>query len=482
MEIFKEKLVDSFDENIKMMDKILRVDESFDMIKREMIIAEKRVVMYYIDGFVKAEMMQKLMLYFVTLKDLGDGKADSAEKFAATSIPSVEVDVTDSVDNIVLMVMSGCTAFFSEGFHGEAIIIDARTYPARDAQEPENDRVMRGSRDGFVETMIFNTAMIRRRIRDTSLTIKYINAGISSRTDMSLCYMSDKANLEFVKNLENKLTSLPADAFVMGHESVAESLIRSKWYNPFPKIRTTERPDAAAATILEGGVVLICDTSPEAMIFPTSIFDFLQETDDYYFPPLTGSYLRIVRHSVFWLTMLLTPLWYLLLKYEAFLPSWLAFIVPNDPGAIPILLQLFLTEFALDGLKLASLNTPSVLSNSLSVVGGLILGDFAVKVGWLCPDVIFYMAFVGISNFTQSSYELGYAFKYMRMMLLLLTALFKVWGFAAGIVISIILVATNKTVDGKRSYLYPFIPWNGRELLRLFFRVKKPMGNNNVSR
>jgi stage V sporulation protein AF len=475
VKVFSEKLSAGFEDNIKMMDDILRVEENFDMIKREMVIADKRVVMYYIDGFVKAEMMQKLMLYFVTLDDVGEGKEGSAESFAKRNVPSVEVEVTGDVDNIVLMVMSGCTAFFSEGFADDAIIIDARSYPARDAQEPENDRVMRGSRDGFVETMVFNTAMIRRRIRDTSFTVKYLNSGIASRTDMALCYMSDKADLDYVKKLENKLTSLTADSFVMGHESVAESLIRSKWYNPFPKIRTTERPDAAAATILEGGIVLICDTSPEAMIFPTSIFDFLQESDDYYFPPLTGSYLRIIRHGVFWITMLLTPIWYLLLQYESAIPAWLAFIVPQDMGAVPILLQLFLTEFALDGLKLASLNTPSVLSNSLSVVGGLILGDFAVKVGWLCPDVIFYMAFVGISNFTQSSYELGYAFKYVRMMLLLLTALFKIWGFAAGILITVILVATNKTVDGKHSYLYPLIPWNGRELVRLLFRVKKPM-------
>ena len=130
-------------------------------------------------------------------------------------------------------------------------------------------------------------------------------------------------------------------------------------------------------------------------------------------------------------------------------------------------------EFALDGLKLAALNTPNMLSNSLSVVGGLLLGDFAVTVGWLSPDVILYMAFVGIANFTQSSYVLGYAFKYLRILLLLLTALFDVWGFAAGCVLSLILIASNKTVNGKRSYLYPLIPFNGRALSRLLLRRGK---------
>jgi len=456
-----------------MLDTVLRVNESFDLIKREMNIAQTKIVMYYIDGFVKAEMMQKLMVHFVSLKDFGDGSEGAAQKFARESVPSVEVDVTSSIDSIVLGVLSGCSAFLCEGFGKNAIIIDARTYPARNTEEPENDRVMRGSRDGFVETMIFNTAMIRRRIRDPNFTVRYINAGNESRTDMALCYMADRADLDYVKELSVKLTKLNTDSLTMGHRSVAESLIRKGWYNPFPKIRTTERPDAASATILEGGIVLICDNSPEAMIFPTSLFDFLQESDDYYFPPLTGTYLRILRHFIFWMTVLLTPVWYLLLRHESILPEWLYFVVPKDPGELPIIIQLFLTEFALDGLKLASLNTPNMLSNSLSVVGGLLLGDFAVTVGWLSPDVILYMAFVAIANFTQSSYELGYAFKYMRMLILILTALFDIYGFISGIIISLILAATNKTVNGKRKYLYPLIPFNGRALARLFFRMKK---------
>ncbi len=462
-----------FERDIKTLDELMRVEESFDLIKREMEIAKNKIVMYYIDGFVKAEMMQKLMTHFVSLKAFGDRSDDAAAKFARESIPTVEVDVTTSVDSIVLSVLSGCTAFLCEGFGKNAIVIDVRTYPARNTEEPENDRVMRGSRDGFVETMIFNTAMIRRRIRDPHFTVKYINAGNETRTDLALCYMSDRADKGYVAELSEKLSNLKTDSLIMGHRSIAESLITKGWYNPFPKIRTTERPDAASATILEGGIVLICDNSPEAMIFPTSLFDFLQESDDYYFPPMTGTYLRILRHLIFWMTVLLTPIWYLLLRHENILPEWLYFIVPKNPGELPIIVQLFLTEFALDGLKLASLNTPNMLSNSLSVVGGLLLGDFAVTVGWLSPDVILYMAFVAIANFTQSSYELGYAFKYMRMLILILTALFDIYGFVAGIIISLILAATNKTVNGKRGYLYPLIPFNGKALARLFFRLKK---------
>ncbi len=467
-----EKLSGVFERDIAEFDRILRVSDSFDIIKREMRIASSTQVFYYIDGFVKAESMQKLMMHLSSVKSFGDGKAGAADRFAAENVPSVEVDTESDVDKLVFSVLSGCTVFMCDGFFDKAIIIDTRTYPARETSEPENDKVMRGSRDGFVETMIFNTAMLRRRIRNPSLTVEYANVGKSSRTDIALCYMQGRADAALVEKLREKLSDLQTDSVTLGHQSLSECLIPKKWYNPFPKIRLTERPDVAAASVLEGSVILICDNSPEVMLFPTSVFDFLQEADDYYFPALTGTYLRIVRHLVFWLSVTATPLWYLALMNSSILPAWLSFLIPDDPGRLPIIAQLLITEFALDGLKLASLNTPDALSSSLSVVGGLLLGDFAVQVGWLCPDVILYMSFVAIANFTQSSYVLGYAFKYLRMLTLILTALFGLWGFIAGGLVGILLVATNRSFGGK-SYLYPLIPFNAKAIFRLLVRPVK---------
>lgn len=465
-------LSDNFDDNITHFDKIIRYGESFDIIKRVLNINNVRSIMYYIDGFVKAEMMQKLMMHLMSVKDFGNGKAGDAMHFSQ-KLPTVEVDVVDEWQGLVTALLAGCTVYFCEGFGPSALVIDARTYPARETSEPENDKVMRGSRDGFVETLMFNTAMIRRRIRDPRFTIKYVGLGNESRTDIAICYMDGVADDNYVHELMSKLKSLDTDSIVLGHRSVTETLVRRGWLNPFPKIRATERPDAAAASILEGSIALICDNSPEVILFPVSLFSFLQETDDYYFPPFTGTYLRLVRHLVFWLTVLITPIWYLMLLYAAYLPDWMLFVIPENPGQIPIIAQLFLTEFVLDGLKLASLNTPNALASSLSVVGGLLLGDFAVQSGWLCPDVILYMAFVAITNYTQSSYELGYAFKFVRMFTLLLTAIFGLYGFIAGIIIACVFVAFNKTADGKRRYLYPLVPFNPNAMARLLFRLKK---------
>jgi stage V sporulation protein AF len=389
------------------------------------------------------------------------------------SLPYIEVEKVTDTPGLIRSVLSGQTAILSSSFPRGAVLIDARTYPARSTSEPDSDRVMQGARDGFVETLVMNTALIRRRIRDPRLTMRHFNTGGASGTDVVMCYMDGVADEKLVADIAEKIEQIRPRGMCLGYQSLSESLIRKGWLNPFPKIRTTERPDTAAAQVLEGSVLIICDTTPQVMILPTSIFDFIQQTDDYYFPPLTGTYLRLVRTAILLLSVIVTPLWYLYLEYADSLPDYLRFLIPDDPGALPIILQLILVELAIDGLKIASMNTPDMLSNSLSVVGALILGDFAVGVGWLCEDVILYMAFVAIANFAQQNVELGYSFKYMRVLTLLLVYTFGIWGFVLGGLAFIFLVCGNVTVSGKRHYLYPLIPFNMKAMLHLLFRMKK---------
>ena len=470
------KLSNSYSENIMQIDRLLRVDENFDMLKKLVRVGEDELTFYYLDGFVKDAVMQKLMLSLSGQKGICPEKSageSAAYEFMRSYVVYVETEVTDSLDAMITAVMSGGTLMLGSRFGSYAILIDSRSYPARETTEPQNDRVMRGPRDGFVETLISNTALIRRRIRDTSLTMQYVSVGKESKTDVVLCYMADRADREYVKSLEKKLRELNVGTLTMGHQSLAESLIKTRWYNPFPKIRITERPDVAASQIYEGSVIILIDTSPQAMILPTSIFDFLQETNDFYFPPLTGSYVRAVRHIIFWLTLFLIPVWYLMTRYPDAVPQWLAFALPKEAGLVPIIAQLLIVEFVVDGLKMASMNTPDMLSNSLSVVGGLILGDFAVNLGWLIPEVIILTAFVAIANFSQRSYELGYAFKFMRIMLLILSGIFGFWGFLIGVALVIVLLATNKTINGECKYLYPLIPFNLKALATVLFRVRK---------
>ena len=454
-------------DNINTLRKRLGVNESFDCLERHLLIAERDVAFFFVDGFVKDSEMQRVMQTLLSLKELGT--AEELEK----RIPYVEIEICQDMNKLVRCILSGQSAILSESFGSAAILLDLRTYPARGTEEPESDKVMQGAHDGFVETLVVNTALIRRRIRDERLRMEHFAVGESSSTDVVVCYMEGVADKETLKEVKGRLSEIKPRSLTLGFQSLAESMIKRGWLNPFPKIRTTERPDTASAQLLGGSVVVICDTSPQVMIFPTSIFDYLEETDDFYFPPLTGTYLRLVRTAILLLSVFVTPLWYLAVEYGARLPASLSFLIPESTGALPLILQLFLAEIAIDGLKIASMNTPNILSSSLSIVGGLILGDFAVDVGWLCADVILYMAFVAIANFAQQNYELGYAFKFSRMIILTLVYFFGVIGLVLGILIFCIMVATNKTLGGRRKYLYPLIPFNAGDFLRLIVRRRK---------
>ena len=461
------RLSDDYSANLHKISALLDIEHNFDCIERHLTVGKRDVALFYIDGFAKDAELQRVMQQMLSADEL-----ESIDK-ALERLTYIEVAKAYTTEEIVTAVLSGQTAVLAEPFAGAAIIIDARTYPARQTAEPDSDRVMQGARDGFVETLIMNTALIRRRIRDPRLCMEHFSIGESSKTDVAVVYMRGVADTTLVGDIKRKLGEIKPKSLTLGYQSLAESLIRRGWLNPFPKIRTTERPDTAAAQIMEGSVIVLCDTSPQAMILPTSIFDYLQQTDDYYFPPLTGTYLRIVRTAILIFSMIVTPLWYLALENSHIIPPALSFLIPDEPGALPIILQLLLVEVAIDGLKIASMNTPDMLSNSLSVIGALILGDFAVSVGWVCEDVILYMAFVALANFAQQNAELGYAIKFVRVLTLIFVFGFGAWGLLIGAVVFVVLVATNRSVTGKFHYLYPLIPFEWQAMKRLLFRAKK---------
>lgn len=445
----KTKVFSKRDKNVDYMNQMLPVEDSFDIVQRDIQIGGKDATFYFIDGFTKDESMLKIMDSFFNIKE-GDMPKDAAA-FATTCIPYVEVDVIGDFDQIFRNLLSGVTCLFIDGYQA-CLAIDCRTYPARSVDEPDKDKSLRGSRDGFVETIVFNTALIRRRIRDRHLVMKMLEVGESSRTDVALCYMEDRVDQELLKNLNYRIRDIKVDDLRMNQQSLAECLFKRKWYNPFPKFKFTERPDTAAACLLEGKVVILVDNSPSAMILPTSILDIIEEANDYYFPTLTGMYLKISRALITFLTIFLTPVFLLFMQNLSWLPKIFAFVAVKDTVNIPLIFQLLMLEVAIDGLRLAALNTPSMLSTPLSVIAGLVMGEFSVKSGWFNAEVMLYMAFVAVANYTQPNFELGYALKFMRLELLVLTAVFNWIGFLAGTVIVICSICFNKTLSG-RSYL-----------------------------
>lgn len=445
-------------------------DSSFDVVYRVIEVGGRKACIYFIDGFCKDELMEKMLQYFLDMKK--EDMPQSAYEMAKSSVPYVEVDLKDQWEDIFYNILSGVFALFIDGYD-RCILIDSRTYPARGVDEPDKDKTLRGSKDGFVETVVFNTALIRRRIRSTQLRMEMLNVGKSSRTDIVLCYMDERVDKAFLDKIRKRISEIQVDALTMNQESLAECLYQRKWFNPFPKFKFTERPDVAAAQVLEGDIVILVDNSPSAMIIPTSIFDIIDEADDYYFPPVTGTYLRLTRFIIAILTYVMTPTFLLLMQNPEWVPESFQFIMLKDPSNIPLVAQFLILELAIDGLKLAAVNTPNMLSTPLSVMAALVLGEFSVNSGWFNSEVMLYMAFVALANYTQQNYELGYALKFMRIINLILTALFGVWGYIGAIVFFILSIVNNKTLSEK-SYIYPLLPFNFWQLAKRLFRLRLP--------
>lgn len=464
------KMSGSLADDMEYLNGQLGVGTNFDVLYRVVQIGGRNACIYMIDGFCKDEVMQKLLQHFIGITE--DKMPSDAHEMSKQLVPYGEVDLEDKWEKIEYSVMSGVVAMFIDGYD-RCILIDARTYPARGVAEPEKDKVLRGSKDGFVETIVFNTALIRRRIRSPQLRMEMLKAGTNSQTDIVLCYMDDRVDRDFLEKIRNRINSLQVDALTLNQESLAECLYKRRWYNPFPKFKYSERPDTAAAQALEGNIIILVDNSPSVMITPTTFFDVIEEADDYYFPPITGTYLRLSRMVIAIVTYFLTPTFLLLMEYPEWIPKGFEFIAVRDTVHIPIIWQLLILELAIDGLKLAAVNTPNMLSTPLSVMAALVLGEFSVKSGWFNSEVMLYMAFVAVANYTQNSYELGYALKFMRVINLILTAIFGIWGYIAGIAILLISIATNKTVSDQ-SYLYPLLPFNGKQLLHQIFRMRLP--------
>ncbi len=463
-----------FATNKSYVDELFQVKKSFDLIYRVITIGGKQACFYFIDGFCKDEVMEKIMefLYGIQKGDLPNTPHD----FLKSNLPYGEIDLITNENDLIQRLLSGVSVLIIDGYD-KFFALDYRTYPARGVDEPEKDKVMRGSRDGFVETVVFNTALIRRRIRSPKLVMEMNTVGKSSRTDIVIAYMSDRVDENMLQDIKNRIAKIDVEALTMNQESLAECLYQHKWYNPFPKFKFTERPDTTAASILEGSIVVLVDTSPSAMILPTSVFDIIEDADDYYFPPITGTYLRLSRIIINIIAVILTPTFLLLFNNPHWIPECLQFIQITEPINVPIFLQFLILEFAVDGLRLASLNTPTMFSTPLSVVAGIVLGDYTVSSGWFNSEVMLYMAFVAVANYTQVSFELGYALKFMRVILLCLTAAFGIYGYIAGILFTIACIVRNKTISGK-SYIYPLIPFNAKQCMKRFFRISLPNSQN----
>ncbi|MBS3976946.1 MAG: spore germination protein [Syntrophomonadaceae bacterium] len=469
-----------FEENLSWLKRELGIGESFDVISREFVFAGKRAAIVFIDGFAKDDIMLLIMrtLAGIDRHNLAGDDPEVIKRLFAKDIPYIEVDILSDLHQVVDAVLAGPLALMVED-EAMAIIIDAREYPARNPEEPDLERVVRGSRDGFVETIVFNTALIRRRVRDPKLRMEMLQAGQRSKTDICISYINDIANPEMVKMVKERIKAITMDGLPMAEKSVEELIQPGSIWNPFPRVRYTERPDVAAVHLFEGHILLLVDTSPSVMILPATFFHHVQHAEEFRQNPAVGAFLRMVRFAGILVSVLILPLWFLFSIEPALLPSQLKYIGPERIGNVPLLWQFLIAEGGITLMRMAAIHTPSALTTALGLIAAVLIGDMAVNIGLFAPEVVLYVAIATVGTFATPSYELGMANNMVRIFLLLSVAAAQLPGFLIGIFL--LMVYLGKTKSFGVPYLWPLIPLNLPALITIIVRPPVPIQKTRPS-
>ncbi|TAH72794.1 MAG: spore germination protein [Anaerolineaceae bacterium] len=467
------RLSSDLNQNIELLNQYLPIKKSFDVIGRELIIGQNtKAYLVFIDGFAKDDIMLWILEVLQSLS-VGDLTNNAIEILMNKKIGYIEVERSYDIEQIRSMILAGAVGLIVDG-QDEGIIIDAREYPVRSPEEPELEKVSRGSRDGLVETIIFNTALIRRRLRDPNLIFEITTVGKRSKTDVVIAYLDDLADKKLLNEIQNKIDKIDVGALVMAEKTLEELLIKKHWYNPLPQVKFTERPDVVAAHLMEGHIAIIVDTSPSIMLLPVTMFHFTQHAEDYYQNILVGSFYRWIRFLGMLSALLLPPLWLLLVQNKELLPEFLRFLGPNDEYTLPLFVQLLLLEFGMDLLRLSSIHTPNALNTSLGIIGGLILSDLAIKVGLFVPETVLYIALAAVGTFATPSLEFALAIRIFRLLLLIMTGVLGVWGFAGSLLVIILITFTSRSFKNGKRYTWPLFPFRWKPLAHILFRMPIP--------
>jgi len=452
------------EENLAEIKRRLGVGVSFDVLVRELTIGGRDAALIFIDGFLKDGATVEILKFLLQLKR-EDLAPQPIAKIVRSGLPYFEVDTVSTLDEVIDQVLAGPAALLVDG-QTEAVVIDVRQYPVRGIEEPDLERVTRGSREGLVETIVFNTALIRRRLRDPNLRFEMRSVGKQSRTDVALGYIEGVANPDTVAEIRRRLEKTDVTALTMGSQSLIEILTGQR-LNPFPLARLTERPDVAAAHLAEGHVVVLTDTSPTALIFPANVWHFTQHAEEYFQSPVVGTFMRWARFVAIGLSLVLGPLWLMLATLPE-RPDWLAFIGPAEEPRVALWIQFLFLEFGIVLIGQALIHTPSAMSTALGIVGAILLGELAIEVGLFVPETVLYAAVTALTSFATPSLEFAHALRLFRYLLFVLVALWGPWGFAAGLGVTVLCLAMTNSFG--LPYLYPLIPLDAKALVRLLFR------------
>lgn len=453
------------DENQAILEERLGIGKSFDVGKREIVVMGRRVQIYYVTGLVDSDLIVDLMTQLLLLNSLPEPGGDVLQTIHNRLVHQ-QVSPTEKIEDIYVSVLSGLIGILVDK-ETQGFVVDVRSYPGRGPAEPDTERTVRGSRDGYTENIVINTALTRRRIRTGKLRNEIIKVGDQSKTDIAIMYIEDLADPTIVDEVKRRISGIKVDGLTMTDKEL-EEIITGQVYNPYPLVRYSERPDVVATHLYKGMIAIVVDTSPSVILGPVTLFDHLTSVEEHRQTPAVGTFLRLIRFVGIIVSIFLMPTWLLFVLHPEYLPDFFNFIGPQEEGHIPIVLQVLAGEIGIEFLRMASIHTPTAISSALGIVSAILIGQVAVDVGLFGPEILFYVAVGALGSFVTPSYELGLANKMLKLFIIVGTALLGIWGYVGTIILSFIFLATMKSFG--KPYLYPLIPFNFKDLLEVIIR------------
>lgn len=366
-----------------------------------------------------------------------------------------DMKAIDTVEMAVSALLTGDTLVILDGWN-KALKIQDKGYPHKNLSNTESEKVIRGSNEGFSDSVKINTALIRRRLRSPKVKVKEVQAGVRSSTNVDFVYMDDLIYKDILESMQERLASIEIDGVL--DSGVIEQLTEKIWYSPFPQFMTTERPDRAAQAVLNGQIVLLSDNSPVALIFPTNYNCFVQASDDLYSRFEIVSFTRCIRYIAAFFAMTFPGLYLAVMNFHTqILPTKLLLFFCQARADVPFpgLVEVLIMELSFELLREAGVRLPGIMGNSIGVVGGIIIGQSAVDAGLVSPMVVIVVAVTAICSFTIPNEEFQAAFRLIKFVMIFFCAWFGLFGFLVGVLC--ILIHLSHLESFGIPYLMPFV-------------------------
>lgn len=449
--------------NEQLIDELLGIKDSFDIGKRELYLYDKRNLIYTNNFLVNTDLLiQIIQSLFLNEFNNTDSYFDNFYK----NISSISVMTSKDLLEIETEVLKGLACIIVADFD-KAIIIDIRNYPTRGLSEPDGEKVVRGSKEGFTENIATNVALLRRRIRSGKLKVKKFVVGDFSKTEIAYVYIDDLVNKVALNNAIDKIQKVKVNELTMTDKAL-EELLSNRPYSPYPMVRYTERPDTLAVHLYQGMFGIIVDTSPSVMIAPTSIFDHFQAPEEYRQTSMSGTFLRLLRFFGIIVSFLLVPIWLCFVNQKDYSNTMLVNIMNLDYTRQSILIQLLISEISIELVRMASIHTPDSLSTSMGLIVGIILGGIGVELGIVSQTIVLLGALSAIGTYITPSYELALANKMVKLIYIVIAYFFGMYGILFFTIFMFFYLLSLKSFG--QSYLKPLYPFSLKLLIRQFIR------------